>query len=163
LLAVFIEGTQSRDRRYIQPRTGLLQVLQEATQDHKVARLAPVSLDYERVPEHSAFENELSRGSAQELSSSGLMHWLRRIYDGQIQLGACRIMFGQPIVMTKEDNVHSIASQVQLEHRRIATVSEFHLSIAQFAGARLLLKTQRCCRRWTGRAVVLQALSEGVI
>jgi alcohol-forming fatty acyl-CoA reductase len=69
---VFVEGTRSRDRRFLEPKSGVLRCL------HKDDRtvILPVSISYERIAEQHAFENESFLGSKSRMSLKGLACWL---------------------------------------------------------------------------------------
>ncbi|CAN0035385.1 unnamed protein product, partial [Hapterophycus canaliculatus] len=54
---VFVEGTRSRDRRFLAPKTGLIRALQGA-REGATLWLVPVSISYERVPEQETLAEE---------------------------------------------------------------------------------------------------------
>ena len=53
-LEVVLEGTRSRDRRFLRPCTSFLHTLQGSRGDHEHT-LLPISLHYERVTEQISF------------------------------------------------------------------------------------------------------------
>jgi alcohol-forming fatty acyl-CoA reductase len=69
---VFIEGTRSRDRRFLEPKTGVLRCLHE---DGRTIIL-PISISYEKIAEQQAFGNESCPGTKSKMSLTGLMRWL---------------------------------------------------------------------------------------
>ena len=72
-LEVFIEGSRSRDRRFLPPKTGFLRCLVQTGGDHLVV---PICINYERVPEQDALTRETIDGNKQVMSVGGLLPWL---------------------------------------------------------------------------------------
>ena len=76
---VFLEGKRSRDRRFVEPRTGFLKSLVESGGEHEVI---PMTINYERIPEHKELLWETTEvQSTTNLSMGGLLSWLKvRLY-----------------------------------------------------------------------------------
>lgn len=71
---VFIEGSRSRDRRFLESRTGLLRSLAASGGRHVVV---PISISYEKVPEQDVLAREVTGlGCKSRLSARGLLLWL---------------------------------------------------------------------------------------
>ena len=74
VMEVYIEGTRSRDRRFVSPKTGLIRQIQ-ATDPSCV--ILPITINYERIAEQEALSSELRDGAGHGLNLSGLGSWLR--------------------------------------------------------------------------------------
>jgi dTDP-4-amino-4,6-dideoxygalactose transaminase/nucleoside-diphosphate-sugar epimerase/acyl-CoA-binding protein len=72
-IEVFIEGSRSRDRRFLEPKTGFLRCLVQTGGDHLIV---PVCINYERVPEQDALVREGMGGTRRGLRTTGLLPWL---------------------------------------------------------------------------------------
>lgn len=72
-IEVFIEGSRSRDRRFLQPKTGLLRCLVQTGGNHLVV---PVCINYEKIPEQDALVREGIEGTKRGLRITGLIPWL---------------------------------------------------------------------------------------
>ena len=140
-LEVFLEGTRSRDRRFLRPRTGLLRALLASPGDHDYI-LVPISIDYERVAEHTSFTAELAGEPSSPLALSSFLKWLWDVFvkqNEQCCIGDIRVSFGRPAYMQNSTrdgtsgvvDVADVAYQVQREHRATLTVTGFHLAEAQ--------------------------------
>jgi 1-acyl-sn-glycerol-3-phosphate acyltransferase/nucleoside-diphosphate-sugar epimerase len=71
---IFIEGSRSRDRRFLEARTGLLRGLANSGGHHVIV---PISISYERIPEQDVLAREASGlGSKKGLNAGGLFGWL---------------------------------------------------------------------------------------
>jgi 1-acyl-sn-glycerol-3-phosphate acyltransferase len=70
---VFIEGTRSRDRRFVKPKTGVLKCLQ---QNGGGSTVVPIAISYERLPEQSILCSEADGEVGKGMSVHGLMCWL---------------------------------------------------------------------------------------
>ena len=73
VIEVFIEGTRSRDRRFVQPRTGFLRCLQTIGDD---CIIVPVAVSYELIPEQALLSREAGDCMCTRLSTTGLLSWL---------------------------------------------------------------------------------------
>lgn len=72
-IEVFIEGSRSRDRRFLPPKTGFIRCLVHTGGDHVVV---PICISYERVPEQDALAREGLDGNKHVMRVSGLLPWL---------------------------------------------------------------------------------------
>ncbi|CAB9505815.1 Alkyldihydroxyacetonephosphate synthase, peroxisomal [Seminavis robusta] len=133
-LLVFLEGTRSRDRRFLEPKRGFLHALRQAATEngHTDPLVAPVVVDYERIPEQATFENEMtSCGKKAALSSNGLVTWLQKLISKEVQLGDIRITFAEPCRLSEKDDVASFALELQARQKAATSVTTFHLRAAK--------------------------------
>lgn len=72
-LEVFIEGTRSRDRRFVEPKTGLLKGLKESGGHHIIV---PVTISYEAIPEQRQMSTEASGTPRGALNTGGMLRWV---------------------------------------------------------------------------------------
>ena len=72
---VFIEGSRSRDRRFVTPKTGFLRSLKDSGGRHLIV---PIAISYERLPEQDILAAEAATlcGKA-GLKAGGLFWWLK--------------------------------------------------------------------------------------
>jgi hypothetical protein len=75
VLEVFIEGQRSRDRRFVEPKTGLLRWLCE--DDEFDYLIIPITINYERIPELETLSAEAAGGMTAGLNLSGMLSWLK--------------------------------------------------------------------------------------
>ena len=73
-LEVFLEGTRSRDRRFVQPRTGFLKCLKQSGGEHLVV---PITICYEGIPEQNILAEEAAGTSRRRLNIGGMFQWLK--------------------------------------------------------------------------------------
>jgi 1-acyl-sn-glycerol-3-phosphate acyltransferase len=73
-IEVFIEGTRSRDRRFVEPKTGFLRCLQSTDEPYLII---PISISYEALPDQGSLASEARGEQSSGLSSSGLLCWLQ--------------------------------------------------------------------------------------
>jgi hypothetical protein len=104
-IELFIEGHRSRDRRFEQPRRGVLRSLQATGE--RVA-LLPVSISYERVPEETAFVNEALGSPAATPRLRSLLHWAVRALRRQIDLGSIHIAADRILLLDMRCDVHEV-------------------------------------------------------
>jgi Acyltransferase len=74
VLEVFIEGQRSRDRRFVEPKTGLLRWLCEDEFDYLIL---PITINYERIPEQETLSAEAAGGMAPGMNFGGMLSWLK--------------------------------------------------------------------------------------
>ena len=73
VVELFIEGTRSRDRRFVQPKTGVLRCLYDSVGQQTIV---PIAINYERVAEQETLVAEASGGVPSELLLSSMISWL---------------------------------------------------------------------------------------
>jgi dTDP-4-amino-4,6-dideoxygalactose transaminase/acyl-CoA-binding protein/nucleoside-diphosphate-sugar epimerase len=73
-LEVFLEGTRSRDRRFVHPRTGFLKCLKQSGGGHLVV---PITICYEGIPEQNVLAEEAAGTSRRKLNLGGMFLWLK--------------------------------------------------------------------------------------
>ena len=133
-LMFFIEGKRSRDRRFLQPKTGLLRSLASTSQRFVIL---PVAISYDRVPEEGALMSELRTGDKPEMRLLPLLGWIGRALRGQVKLGHVHLACGRPVHLSPGDDVRAVAREVMGELQRRTVVTTHHLeAFLQAAGAR---------------------------
>jgi alkyldihydroxyacetonephosphate synthase len=117
----FIEGTRSRDRRHLKPKTGLVRCLQDFLQRDSSssastngveanAVLLPIAVSYERVPEQATLASELLMEPKKPFSLFSLLCWIRGLVgarlgvvvgqqQGQFVCGRVNVRAGKPLLM----------------------------------------------------------------
>ena len=75
-LEVFIEGKRSRDRRFVQPKTGFLKSLQNTEGEHF---FLPITINYESIPEQRSLADEAAGADRRRLNIFGMLRWLKVI------------------------------------------------------------------------------------
>jgi glycerol-3-phosphate O-acyltransferase len=71
---VFVEGSRSRDRRYLKPKTGFLRCLSVAGGEYVVV---PIAINYEEIPEQTHLARDVDQGGRSRLNCRGLLAWLK--------------------------------------------------------------------------------------
>ncbi|CAM9189791.1 unnamed protein product, partial [Ectocarpus fasciculatus] len=140
-LEVFVEGTRSRDRRFLAPKTGLIRALQGA-REGATLWLVPVSISYERVPEQGRLAEELlSRGCSREAGGAtargqhsvgavgltGLLRWTMKALSGRVRLGRVLMRAGEPVALNPGGNVKAALLEVRRRHRSGTVVTPYHV------------------------------------
>ncbi|MCH8247874.1 MAG: SDR family oxidoreductase [Bacteroidetes bacterium] len=123
-LLFFIEGTRSRSRQYLRPRTGLLRSLQSTG---KICTILPVAITYDRVPEEKTFLGELRGGRKPKMQLRSLLAWSFRLFLGRVRLGRLHVACGQPILLDPTKEVHAVARQVMGELQAHMATTTHHL------------------------------------
>jgi glycerone phosphate O-acyltransferase len=72
-IEVFIEGTRSRDRRFLKPKTGFLRCLAQTGGEHLIV---PICISYEKIPEQDSLIRESISGTKRPVNTGGLLAWL---------------------------------------------------------------------------------------
>jgi len=122
---VFIEGTRSRDRRFVPGKRGFLKCLQSTGGDHAIL---PISINYERIPEQDALVEEIYGKRGSFFSALGLFHWLIQVFKGNISLGSIQISAAEPIFLNRSSNLTEIVTQIQLKQQSLVKVSNYHVN-----------------------------------
>jgi glycerone phosphate O-acyltransferase len=73
-LEVFLEGKRSRDRRFVDPKTGFLKSLKQSGGEHVVI---PITINYEELPEQRSMSEEAAGTNRRGLKISGMLEWLK--------------------------------------------------------------------------------------
>ncbi|CAM9235311.1 unnamed protein product, partial [Phaeothamnion confervicola] len=136
---VFLEGTRSRDGRFLRPRTGLLRALQRRSCCGCRNRsrcgggglwLVPVTVSLEAVPEAAALRREAAGAAKAPLSLAALAAWVHSAMAGRIRLGTVHIRAGRPLLLDGLSDARAAAAAVQHEQRRCAVVTPYHVDAA---------------------------------
>ena len=153
-LEVFMEGTRSRDRRFVRPKTGFLRSLLESGGRHTIV---PISISYERTPEQGSFASEGGLAAKSGLQPSGLFDWACSAALGRVKLGRVMISANGIIPFSEKSNIrHTVGLLQELQSQNVL-VSGYHIE----AGSKCLgvdkevLRTALVdagCKFWEGEA-----------
>jgi len=124
VLQFFIEGTRSRSRQFLQPKTGLLRCLQATG---KPVAVLPIAITYDRVPEEAVLARELAGEPKPAMQLRALLAWAKKMAAGQISLGRIHLACGHPVRLGPDDDVKAAARLVMAELQRHVAVSTYHL------------------------------------
>ena len=91
---VFIEGRRSRDRRFVDPKTGLLKSLLASGGDHVIL---PITINYEGIPEQNILSEEAAGNSRRMLNITGMVGWLKEVAAGTSKIGKIHIAASDPL------------------------------------------------------------------
>ena len=129
-LLFFIEGTRSRSRQFLRPRTGLLRSLRSTG---KICTILPVAITYDRVPEEKTFLGELRGGRKSKMQLRSLLSWSFRLFLGRVRLGRLHVACGQPILLDPTKEVRAVARQVmgQLQAHMVTTTHHLRCFLKQ--------------------------------
>jgi alkyldihydroxyacetonephosphate synthase len=128
-IEVFVEGKRSRDRRFVEPKTGLLKSLKQSGNAYVVL---PIAISYEKVPEQDILSEEAAGSTRRNLSLGGTIAWLIKALKGEVKIGNVHIAAGDPLSMNCQDDtdykefVHSI----QLQQQKEVVISQYHVRAA---------------------------------
>jgi nucleoside-diphosphate-sugar epimerase/1-acyl-sn-glycerol-3-phosphate acyltransferase len=73
VVELFIEGTRSRDRRFLQPKTGVLRCINDPCCHQTII---PIVINYERIAEQESLVTEASGGLPSTLHLPAMISWL---------------------------------------------------------------------------------------
>lgn len=123
-LEFFIEGTRSRDRRFLEPKRGLLRALQATG---RPVAILPVALSYDRVPEEATFAAELAGAPKPKMRLSSLVGWLWRVNRRKVALGRAHIACGAPVQLDAASDVAAVSHEVMRRLREATVTTTFHI------------------------------------
>ncbi|GMH61430.1 hypothetical protein TrST_g6711 [Triparma strigata] len=127
---VFIEGTRSRDRRFLKPKTGFLRAMLEVGGERDYDML-PINISYERTPEQETMASEMNVGQKKGLGIGGLVSWGWNVLSGKVKLGRVHVTAGSVVNMSKKSNLNHVAKQVQQQQMTGVRVSGYHVKALQ--------------------------------
>ena len=107
-IEVFIEGTRSRDRRFVKPKTGFIRCLQETSGDLVIL---PITINYEAIPDQASLSADGESGSGSNLRVQSLLKWLWHVACGRISLGRVHVATAEPILSSNVVDDKGIKSQ----------------------------------------------------
>ena len=73
VVELFVEGTRSRDRRFLQPKTGVLRCIHDPCYQQTIV---PIVINYERIAEQKSFVTEASGGVPSVVHLPAMISWL---------------------------------------------------------------------------------------
>lgn len=123
-LQFFIEGARSRSRQFLAPKHGLLRCLQATGETFTIL---PVAISYDRVPEEQSLLRELRGSPRPEMQLRALLAWTTRMARGQVSLGRVHLRCGEPVVMRKDAEVHTISREVMARLQEATVATTHHL------------------------------------
>lgn len=126
-IEVFLEGRRSRDRRFLEPKTGFLRCLAKTKGTHVIV---PITINYEVIPEQSCLTEEADGRQRYELSIFRLVKWLKSAKSGQVNLGRIHVSVASPILMKDSPvpDVKQVACAIQTLQKKSIMVSDFHIN-----------------------------------
>jgi alkyldihydroxyacetonephosphate synthase len=126
---VFIEGRRSRDRRFVNPKTGLLKSMKMSGGSHVIL---PITINYECIPEQNILSEEAAGTNRRMLSVAGMICWLKAAMRGEINIGKIHIAANDPIPLDCESDAdfQRLVDDVQLKQQKNIFVSEYHVRAA---------------------------------
>ncbi|KAG7374222.1 FAD binding oxidase [Nitzschia inconspicua] len=129
VIEVFIEGKRSRDRRFVRPKTGFLKSLKESGGHHVIV---PIAISYERIPEQEILSDEASGGNRLGLNLSGMICWLFKAINGNVNLGKIHIAANNPVTMASESilDFDELVTEIQGKQQERVVVSDYHILAA---------------------------------
>lgn len=134
----FIEGTRSRTRRYLNPKTGILRCLQNTKKDFVVL---PMSITYDKLPEENSLMAELSTGSKGQMNMMDLLSWYKTANSDVISLGKVHIKCGSPIDLSCQSDIKMTAKKIVGELQKNSVISTYHLrSFLKHSGCSITLE-----------------------
>lgn len=123
-LLFFVEGTRSRDRRFLPPKRGILRALQSTARSFRVL---PIAISYDRLADERSLLRELGGGRRSRPSARSTGRWLATLARGRVQLGHVHLACGRPLSLTTGTDIHALTSALADEHRRATVITDFHL------------------------------------
>jgi 1-acyl-sn-glycerol-3-phosphate acyltransferase len=123
-LEFFIEGQRSRSREFLPPKRGLLRCLQATGE---TCTILPVALSYDRVPEENVFAKELAGQPKPRMRLRDLLRWTWRAWRGRIDLGRIHIACGEPVRLSRADDVHDVSHELIRRLRDATVATTYHL------------------------------------
>ena len=122
----FIEGSRSRDRRFLAPRRGLLRGLQATGE---TIALLPLAISYERVPEESRFSKELGGAPPAPPQLRRLVGWALRVACGKVDLGRIHLAAGRLVTLDLTTDVHAAARALMEQLQAHVSVTTRQLGV----------------------------------
>ncbi len=126
---VFIEGKRSRDRRFIDPKTGLLKSLVNSGGEHVIL---PITINYECIPEQNILSEEAAGSSRRGLTVTGMVLWLKDVFGGKVDIGKIHIAASGPLPLDSQshNDFRQLANDIQVNQQKQIFVSEYHIKAA---------------------------------
>jgi len=126
---VFIEGKRSRDRRFIDPKTGLLKSLVNSGGEHVIL---PITINYECIPEQNILSEEAAGSSRRGLTVTGTMSWLKDVFRGKVDIGKIHIAASGPLPLDcqSDTDFRQLVNEIQVNQQKQIFASEYHIKAA---------------------------------
>ncbi|GAX13442.1 alkyldihydroxyacetonephosphate synthase [Fistulifera solaris] len=127
VIEVFLEGTRSRDRRFVRPKTGVLRCL--STNSHKYC-IIPITMSYEKIPEQPSLVEDIRNSSADDISTKGLLSWAFAAFSGEIRLGKAWLSACDAVTLpsAENNNIDDLVIEIQRRQASQVMVSSYHIS-----------------------------------
>eukprot|EP00536_Pseudo-nitzschia_multiseries_P002156 jgi/Psemu1/182928/e_gw1.28.150.1 len=126
---VFIEGRRSRDRRFVEPKTGLLKSLKTSGGEHVIL---PITINYECVPEQHILSEEAASSNRRMLNLTGMVLWLKEVLRGKVDIGKIHIAASDPLSLDcrSDTDFKLLVDEIQKKQQKDIVLSDYHLKAA---------------------------------
>jgi alkyldihydroxyacetonephosphate synthase len=147
VVEVFIEGTRSRDRRFLSPKTGVLRCLQDPAKEQIVV---PIAISYERIAEQESFVSEVSGGQPSTVNVGAMLSWFvvspspmssmlnfyishmclfysQSALRGKVHLGRVHIVACEPLPLKGDTDLNALVNEVQKRQAKATFISDYHV------------------------------------
>jgi len=124
IIQFFIEGTRSRSRKFLKPKTGILRCIQNTKKDFAIL---PISISYDKLPEENVLIKEYSTGEKEKMKLLDLVGWYKKVISENVSLGKIHIKCGDPVFLNEDSDVKIVSKNIIGELQRNMTVSTYHL------------------------------------
>ncbi len=131
-LEVFIEGKRSRNRTFVNPKTGFLRCVAELGENHLIL---PITINYEALPDQDSLIHEASGNRREKMSLPKLFSWLYRVFCGQVNIGRVYISASETFEMIPRDSkkVDKVSHTILSRQKQRIVVSGYHIQAASHA------------------------------
>lgn len=137
VIQFFIEGTRSRTRRFLKPKTGMLKCIQNTNKD---CVILPISISYDKIPEETSLTREIKTGVKEKMKLNNLILWYKAANNGDVSLGKIHIKCGSPLFLNQNTNIKNLANEIVGELQKNTSISTYHLnSFIKNSGTNLTL------------------------
>ena len=98
-LEFYIEGTRSRSGKMLHPKTGMLTVITELYQSHRIPNVlfVPITINYEKTIEGDLYSNELLGGTKIKENFKNLLSSCTKFLGGSTKFGTISVVIRKPI------------------------------------------------------------------
>ncbi|GMI09777.1 hypothetical protein TrLO_g396 [Triparma laevis f. longispina] len=124
---IFVEGTRSRDRRFLKPKTGFLRAMIEEEEEEREYDMLPINISYERTPEQETMAGEMNVGQKKGLGIGGLISWGWNVLSGKVKLGRIHVTAGNVVNMSHKSNLNHVVKLIQQQQMKGVKVSGYHV------------------------------------
>ena len=109
----FIEGTRSRNREFLLPKTGILSKLVDCK--HPI-NIIPISITYQNRPDDELLINDVTGSNIIQnkkfVDLKKLYHWIKYLYYERPNYGNVHIEFCKTLVLDNKTNINELANNI---------------------------------------------------